>query len=397
MDNLYIRIPTINGLWQGWLAADDKTHQPRALSQTELETIMAHHASNMRIHILLPTSACVIAPVNITAQQLKQLRDEDVPYLLEDQVLSSVEQLQCVYQSVSDQQALVLAIQNNTLDELLQPFKDIKGELVCAIPDIFLLPVNPQGWSLLVDNTDCWLRLNQNWGIRLEANAAVALLDSAWQEYPTSHIQVYGEAPTDVQAWLKVQENLIVDAVSDLDWTHQFTQLTQKHPFNLLKGRFAVKTKSSLSGYWRYAAIFIGVAFATQLAYDSARLWHYNKVIKQTKAESVKLYKSLFPEEQRIVNLRRQIEAHLSEKQNAGQGFMPIATRVGEVLNTGNWQTQRMDFDNNGLLLEVDALSLSDLEQLRQQLSSQGLTTETLSANSQGTGIRGRLRITENS
>lgn len=396
MDTLYIRIPTVGGLWQGWLLAENSS-QARALNQHELESIMAVKAANMRIHLLLPTSACVIAPVNVTRQQLKQLNDTDIAYLLEDQVLTPVEQLHCVYQSLDEQQALVLAIQQNLLDDFLQPFKEIQGELLSAVPDIFLLPANPQGWSLLVDNSDCWLRLNQTWGIRLEANAAVALLDSAWQEYPTSHIQVYGEVPTDVQAWLKMQENLIIDMLPDLDWTHQFAHIHNKHPFNLLKGDFAVKTKSSLSGYWRYAAIFVGIAFATQLAYDSARLWHYNKVIKQSKAESTKLYKSLFPEEQRIVNLRRQIEAHLAERQNAGQGFMPIATRVGEVLNTGNWQTQRMDFDNNGLLLEVDAMSLSDLEQLRQQLTSQGLNTETLSANSQGTGIRGRLRITENS
>lgn len=396
MDTLYIRIPTINGLWQGWLLANNST-QAKVLSQHELEAIMAAKAANMRIHLLLPTSACVIAPVNITKQQLKQLSENDIAYLLEDQVLTSVEQLHCVYQSLDEQQALVLAIQQNVLDDLLQPFKDIQGELLCAVPDIFLLPVNPQGWSLLVDNTDCWLRLNQTWGVRLEANAAVALLDSAWQEHPTSHIQVYGEVSTDVQAWLKMQDNLTIDVLPELDWTNQFSQIHNKHPFNMLKGDFAVKTKSSLSGYWRYAAIFVGIAFATQVGYDSARLWHYNKMIKQTKAESTKLYKSLFPEEQRIVNLRRQIESHLAERQNAGQGFMPIATRVGEVLNTGNWQTQRMDFDNNGLLLEVDAMSLSDLEQLRQQLSGQGLNTETLSANSQGTGVRGRLRITENS
>jgi hypothetical protein len=46
--------------------------------------------------------------------------------------------------------------------------------------------------------------------------------------------------------------------------------------------------------------------------------------------------------------------------------LLPVLVRC---LNTGNWQTQRIDFDNNGLLLEVDTLSLSDLEQLRQQLT----------------------------
>jgi general secretion pathway protein L len=54
----------------------------------------------------------------------------------------------------------------------------------------------------LVDNTDCWLRLNEAWGVRLEANSAIALLDSAWNEFPSSHIQVYGEIPSDVQSWL---------------------------------------------------------------------------------------------------------------------------------------------------------------------------------------------------
>lgn len=396
MDNLYIRIPTVNGLWQGWLVTEPNS-SAQVLSQHELEAIMATKAMNMRITLLLPTSSCVIAAINVTRQQLKQLSATDIAYLLEDQTLTAVEQLHCVYEPLNEQQALVLGIQDNVLKELLEPFKDIAGELVAVVPDIFLLPPNSQGWSLLVDNSDCWLRLNNTWGVRLEANAALALLDSAWNEFPTSHIQIYGEIPTDVQVWLAAQENITIEHLAVLDWTQQFSQITAKHPFNVLKGEFAVKTKSSLSGYWRYAAIFVAICFVTQLAYDAARLMHYQRVIKSVKTQNIELYKSLFPEEQRIVNLRRQIESHLLEKQDAGQGFVPIATRVGEVLNAGNWQTQRIDFDNNGLLLEVDTLSLSDLEQLRQQLTSQGLLSETLSANSQGTGIRGRLRISENS
>jgi general secretion pathway protein L len=260
------------------------------------------------------------------------------------------------------------------MQTLIEPFKNAACELVAAVPDIFLLPHNPQGWSLMVDGSDCWLRTSLLFGMRLEADSALAVLNSAWHEQAPAHVQVYGEIPTELTTWL-----------------------TAKHPFNFLQGKFAVKTKSSLSGYWRYAAIFVAISFTAQLAYDAARIVQYNRIVKTTKAESVKLYQTLFPEERRVVNLRRQVEAHLAEQQNAGHGFVSVATKMGEVLNTGSWQTQRIDFDNNGLLLEIDAQSLSDLEQLRQQLTNQGLTTETLSANSQGTGIRGRLRISESS
>jgi general secretion pathway protein L len=396
MDNLYIRIPTINGLWQSWLHAAN-TPQPKLLTQHELEAIMTNKAANTRISLLLPTSACVIATVHATRQQLKQLGQEDIGYLLEEHTLGATEQLHCVYQSINEQQAIVLGIQQSTLKELIEPFKSIAGELVCAMPDIFLLPPNPKGWSLLVDNTDCWLRLNETWGVRLEANAAIALLDSAWNEFPTSHVQIYGNVPSDVQAWLNAQEQIQVESLPDLDWGQQFSTINAKHPLNVLKGAFIAKTPSSLSGYWRYAAIFIGICFLTQLAYDTTRLLHYQHLIKNTKKESETLYKSLFPNETKVVNLRRQIETHLNEKKQTGQGFVPIATRVGEVLNSGNWQTQRIDFDSNGLLLEVSTLSLSDLEQLRKQLNSQGLNSETLSANSDGASIRGRLRISESS
>lgn len=395
MDNLYIRIPTPGGLWQAW-AIKDQAAVP--LTVTDLEAIMAAHAANVRVTVLLPTSACILTQINITRQQLKQMQEDDLAYLLEDQTLTSVEQLHCQYQSINDSQALVLGIQQTLLQSLIEPFKANGCQLVAAIPDIFMVPHNEQGWSLMVDGSDCWLRVNSLFGLRLEAMAAMALLDCAWQEAPVSHVRVYGEVPSDIQAWLTAKgDALTIDVVPAFNWSQEFGQLNGKHPFNVLKGKFAVKTSSSLSGYWRYAAIFVGITFAVQLAYDTTRLMHFNRVAKNTKAESVKLYKSLFPEEQRIVNLRRQIETHLAEHQQQGQGFMPIATKVGEVLNNGSWQTQRLDYDTNGLLLEVDAASLSDLEQLRQQLSSQGLTTETLSANSQGTAIRGRLRISENS
>ncbi|MEN9430103.1 MAG: hypothetical protein RJA86_962 [Pseudomonadota bacterium] len=395
MDNLYIRIPANGGLWQGWHV---KGLDVVTLFDSDLEAIMATGAANMRVTLLVPTTSCVMAVVNVTKQQLKQIDSQNVAYLLEDQTLTPVEQLHCLYAPMSDTQALVVAIHQQHMQSLIEPFKNTACELVAAVPDIFLLPHNPQGWSLMVDGSDCWLRMNALFGMRLEADSALAVLNSAWHEQPPTQVKIYGEIPNELNTWLTAKgAALTVEQLPSLNWAQEFSHMTAKHPFNFLQGKFAVKTKSSLSGYWRYAAIFVGITFAVQLAYDATRIFQYNRVVKTTKAESVKLYQTLFPDERRVVNLRRQIESHLSERQSAGQGFVSVATKVGEVLNSGSWQTQRLDFDNNGLLLEVDALSLSDLEQLRQQLTNQGLTTETLSANSQGTGIRGRLRISESS
>ncbi|PTQ88285.1 type II secretion system protein GspL [Agitococcus lubricus] len=394
MDNLFIRIPTLGGLWQGWSRHEQTL---KALSEADLEALMSAGLANVAVTVLVPTSLCLFSVVHITRQQLKQLQPSDMALLLEDQTLSPVEQLHCVCRPLNDEQAVIVGIQQQTLQSLLEPFTASQCQLVAAIPDIFMVPSQEHSWSLLVDNSDCWLRINPHLGLRLEATAAIVLLNSAWQEYPTQRVSVYGDVPSDVQAWLSAKQDLTIDVVPAVNWTQEFQQLNAKHAFNLLTGKFTVKTASSLSGYWRYAAIFVGIAFATQLAYDSARLWHFKKVAQQTKTQSIQLYQSLFPQEQRIVNLKRQIESHLAERQQMGQGFMPIATRVGEVLNTQQWQTQRIDFDSNGLLLEVDAANLTELDKLRQQLNAQGLVAETLSANSQGTGIRGRLRISESS
>jgi type II secretory pathway component PulL len=117
MDNLYILIPTVNGLWQGWLVTEPNS-SAQVLSQHELEAIMATKAMNMRITLLLPTSSCVIAAINVTRQQLKQLSATDIAYLLEDQTLTAVEQLHCVYEPLNEQQALVLGIQDNVLKRI---------------------------------------------------------------------------------------------------------------------------------------------------------------------------------------------------------------------------------------------------------------------------------------
>lgn len=395
METLFIRIASLGGRWQGWLQREAGIIP---LTEADLESLMSGNGGSRRVILLAPTTACLMSTLAVTRQQLRQIGPEEVLYLLEDQALTPVEKLHGVIHPLNDTQVLALAIDQQQLNSLLEPFRTAHCELQAAIPDIFLVPAKPGGWSLVVDALDCWIRLSEHTGVRLEAVNALSLLQASWQEGAPSSIRVYGDMPAEIEQWLVEKGDAVtLDRQPPLEWTEEFPRLTNRHPLNLLQGEHAVKTPTSLSGHWRFAAIFLAVALSVQFLYDGMRLFHFKKQAARHKAEAVQLYRTWFPEEQRIVNLRRQAEAHLQERQSRKAGFMPLMTRVGVVLGQGSWQTRRIDFDDNGLLLEVDALSLSELDRLRQQLNGQGVNTETLSANSQGAGIRGRLRISENS
>ena len=115
MDNLFIRIPVTGGLWQGWyLNGQDVV----PLFDSDLDTIMTKSAADLRITLLVPTTSCVMTTVNITKQQLKQIDSKDIAYLLDDQTLTPVEQLHCLYAPMSDSQALVIGIQQQQMQAL---------------------------------------------------------------------------------------------------------------------------------------------------------------------------------------------------------------------------------------------------------------------------------------
>ncbi len=396
MDTLFIRIPSPGALWQGWLQREQGVIP---LADNDLASLFSNPDLKRRVVLLAPATACLMTVLPVNRQQMRHIGAQEILYMLEEQSLTPIEQLHVVWTPLDDERIQVAAIAHAQLQALLEPFRrDAQCELIAAVPDIFLLPANPGGWSLTVDVLDCWLRTGPVSGYRLEASHAAALLDAAYMEGAPGSIRVYGDVPEDVRQWLEARrETIAVEQLPAYEWPLSFPEIDARHPLNFLQGEYAVKTESSLSGHWRYAAIFVGIALVAQWAYDGLRLAHFSKVGRQSQAEAVQLYRTWYPEEGKVINLRRQLEGHLADSQRAGQGFMPLMTRVGETLSGGDWQTRRIDYDNNGLLLEVDAGNLTDVDRLRQQLSAQGLNTETLSAGSQGNGIRGRLRINGNS
>jgi general secretion pathway protein L len=113
----------------------------------------------------------------------------------------------------------------------------------------------------------------------------------------------------------------------------------------------------------------------------------------QTKAQAEQQFKQWFPEETRIVNLKRQVEAHLKPTGGGDMVALSLLSRVGPALQQAQLVAQAVRYQNDQLELDITASNLAILESLRQQLNQQGLKAELGSVNPVGSEVSGLIKV----
>lgn len=379
----------------------------KALGMQSLSALAARYAG-CRVVLFVPSSECLFTRVTISARQRRQAADA-LGWLIEDQVGEDVENLHVIAgPEQSDGDTPLLAMATETVEHWKAVCRDAGWSLHALLPDVLLLPHAEGAWTLQAwPYAQIALRTDLLSGAVLENLTAIQILDAAWQELaatPEGHrpkaLQVFNSSfdSRDVdrailQAWADSRQLPIefspAGDMSDLllavaDWS--------RHPGNFLQGRFASRRQLLLPSALRVAAMFLLAAFALQLVNEWGRLAYYKHQATKTQATATALYKELFPNDRRIVSIRRQMEAHLEEGGRGG-GALPVLTQIAEAIQGSGLNTQRVDFSGGEFTVDVDARGLGDIDVLKQKLDSLGLQTEIVSANAQNGAIRGRLRV----
>lgn len=377
----------------------------KALGMQSLSALAERYAGS-RVVLFVPSSECLFTRVTISARQRRQAADA-LGWLIEDQVGEDVENLQVIAgPEQGDGDTPLLAMATESVERWMALCRDAGWSLQALLPDVLLLPHAEGAWSLQAwPNARIALRTDLLSGAVLEDLSALQILDAAWQEFvvtPEGHrpdaLRVFNDPDSDtdrttLQAWADSCE-LPVEFLSAPDMSELLLTTVDwsRHPGNLLQGRFASRRQLLLPSALRVAAMFLLVAFALQLVNEWGRLAHYKHQATKTQATATALYKELFPNDRRIVSIRRQMEAHLETGGSSG-GALPVLTQIAEAIQGSGLATQRVDFSGNEFTVDVEARSLGDIDALKQKLDSQGLQTEIVSANAQNGAIRGRLRV----
>jgi len=375
-------------------------------------SVLAERYAGCRVVLFVPSSGCLFTQVTISARQRRQAADA-LGWLIEDQVGEDVENLHVIAgPEQGDGNTPLLAMATETVEHWMAVCRDSGWSLHALLPDVLLLPHEEGAWTLQTwPNAQVALRTDLLAGAVLENLSAIQILDAAWQEIavtPESHrpkaLRVFdlmssGSGPGSdegraaLQAWADSRE-LPIEFSSARDMSDVLLAVADwsRHPGNFLQGRFAGRRQLLLPSALRMAAAFLLVAFSLQLVNEWARLAYYKHQATKTQATATALYKELFPNDRRIVSIRRQMEAHM-EAGGSGGGALPVLTQIAGAMQGSGLNTQRVDFSGGEFTVDVEARGLGDIDVLKQKLDSLGLKTEIVSANAQNGAIRGRLRV----
>lgn len=373
------------------------------------------------IDLIIPGALTTGAQINIPSRQMRHIA-QALPFMIEDQLAQEVNQFHLIHGSRNDTGDLsVLGLPHYLLTATQQLFAEQNLPLDAMVPDMLCLPIRPTEWTLLADGKHLLIRQTDMAGISIEIDAAPVVLASIlehWTPKPTLlRVLLCKESVNDfLLNWIKTQIN---SAVAHHQITAEFQEIPssyfavlcdqlslapRKNPANFLQGTYAAKGRRKPSTYpWKPLAALAATFVIAYTGFLYAQSWQYRAEQQRIEAETLSLYKRLFPNDRRIVNVKRQMEQHIKDfqKGQGGETFLALLTLTGQQIQTINRTTkgavtpQRASYDENQGDLRLDLLvkDFNQLEGLKSRLESASLLVETASAAQDAGIVKARLKI----
>lgn len=330
--------------------------------------------------LVLPVEAVTACAVQLPTQKARWLR-QALPFAVEELLAEDVEQMHLALgEQLVDGRHRVYALRADWLRQALalcaaQPPQAIRV-------DADLLP--RQGSQLL------WL--GSRWLLGGEAPLRLALQAESWAALaprcPSPHI---ASAP----AGQALPEP--VDEVHLLEQPQQWL-VRQNAGVDLAQGEFARRQAGDGWRRWRPLAGVLALCLLLQWGFNLAQSWYLQRQADDYARASEALYRELFPEDRKLVNLRAQLDQHLADAAGADSPLLGLLGEVARALHAGGAarvQVDQLDYSAGraDLALQLQAPGFAELESLRERLEQAGLSVQMGSASREADGVSARLVI----
>ncbi|MBD9424362.1 type II secretion system protein GspL [Pseudomonas sp. PDM15] len=330
--------------------------------------------------LILPVEAVTVCAVQLPTTKARWLQ-KALPFAVEELLAEDVEQFHLsVGGQLADGRHRVYAVRRVWLSGWLALCGDNPPQRIEVDAD------------LLVEEGSQLLCLGERWLLGGTGEARLALRGEDWP-------QLVGLCPSPRVAYVASGQ----PAPADVDETHEVAQLLpwlaqQRAQCNLAQGPFARREPSGQWQRWRPLAALVGLCLVLQWGFNLAQGWYLQREGERYAQASQELYRELFPDDNKLINLRAQFDQHLAEAEGGGQSqLLSLLDQAAAAINqeAAKVQVQQLDFNaqRGDLALNLQANDFASLESLRTRLQEAGLAVDMGSASREDNGVSARLVI----
>lgn len=331
------------------------------------------------VTLVLPAEVCSFFAVNLPTRKARWVA-QALAYAVEELLAENVDELHLSHgEALEDGRRRVIAIQRQRLADWLADLR-AQGLVVVAIHvDADLLPRD--GAQLLF--------IGERGLLGGSPEARLAFLSAQW---PLLAGQC---APAHARGTLAAAPGPVED-YQVLDDPYRYLAGGRAAALNLAQSEFAVNLGGGGLRPWKPVFAVLGLVLLVQLGVNLGQAWYLQAQGDRYAEASVALYRELFPEDQRIVNLRAQFADHIGQGSASSAQFMRLLDEVAVVLAEGvPVSIGQLDYNDasGSLALQVRAGDFAALEQLRQRLGEASQGVQMGSASRDGDGVAARVVI----
>lgn len=372
-----------------------------------------------RVVCAINSDDLLLTEAKLPASRNRRRLLQAIPFALEDELAEDIEQLHFAIGKetqikaatteegdeapASNLTAIPVAIIDKTkMREWLDLLQEAGIKPHVLLPDILTVPLQEQGWSIMLNEEIALLRTGTTTGFTCEPETLGLYLDSALsqnEENQPEHIHILnhnGQMPE--LDWAHEGIELQRDD-AEQDWLTTLVRGYDKaNTINLLQGEFSYREEyGKLFKPWRLPGILLAVLLLLGLGGKAVENYRLQSQLDELETQIIDVYKQVFPNSRNTTEPRRQLQAKLDEfgaSGNADSQFLKLLhTAARRIKGSPDTSINGITFDGERLDVDLTVKEVVQMDQLKQTLEQDNVTVEINSISAEGDKVSGQLRI----
>lgn len=355
-------------------------------------------ATNHPMVLVIPSVDVLITSTQIPTSNKAKLR-KAIPYALEEQLTEDINQYHFAFVDMPEEQKQnVAAISKTTLAKYLEPWKDIDCKIQAIIPDVLLMSIEDQQWTLAIEHNLGILKMDENQGLGFDIDNIQIAMDSALEhsENPPKVIRILSR---DDEISFSVKGKIVLDLaiqqqplINQLCENYSAAKELSFHEFILGDEHQPRFQKLIL-----IITFLVGLLISIWMLNQGLRYYKLNRAQQQASNEIESIYKQLYPQATSVVAPKVRIQRDLN-KYTSGETkgeFLSLLYKSHQALKavTGV-KLDSLDYKRSKMTLSVASNDFKQLNELKAKLQQENLKVKQDNAKQGANHVSARFTLT---